>query len=130
MLVKLLDEFIKSFLKAISRTYFGFIQGHGYLSLSDIEKIQLLVGVNSVEEVATFERKFAGLIGCGECVAYAAARMGFYDLMRVLNIGKGDEVILLGSTCAVMVNAVMRTGATPVFSDMDLETYGSSSCYI
>jgi len=53
--------------------------------------------------------------------------MGFYDLMRLLGIGKGNEVILLGATCSVMVNAVMRTGATPVFADVDPDTFGSSS---
>ena len=45
--------------------------------------------------------------------------MGFYSLMQTLGIGKGDEVILQGHTCSVMPNAVWRTGATPVFADID-----------
>jgi len=53
--------------------------------------------------------------------------MGFYSLLNILNIGKGDEIILLGHTCSVMPNAVWRTGATPVFSDIDSSTFGSSA---
>jgi dTDP-4-amino-4,6-dideoxygalactose transaminase len=60
-------------------------------------------------------------------VAFAAARMAFYALMKTLEIAVGDEVILPGATCAVMVNAVLRVGATPVYADIDPETFGSSA---
>lgn len=106
--------------------YFGFIQGHSHLLLKDIQKIRSLVGEDSDEIIRNYEKKFAELVGPGEAVSYAAARMGFYELMRIQGVGIGDEVILLGATCAVMVNAVRRTGATAVFSDIDHETFGSS----
>lgn len=56
--------------------------------------------------------------------------MGFYALMKILGIGPGDDVIVRGATCAVMVNAILRTGATPVFADIDPETFGSSEQHI
>ena len=56
--------------------------------------------------------------------------MGFHDLMRILGVGRGDEVIILGATCAVMVNAIIRVGAKPVYSDVDPSTFGSSSLSI
>lgn len=106
--------------------YFGFVYGDYHLSNNELCDIKKLVGHQSAEVVSDFESAFAGLVGNGEAVSYAAARMGFYDLMRIQGISQGDEVILLGSTCAVMANAVLRIGATPVYSDIDSETFGSS----
>jgi perosamine synthetase len=45
--------------------------------------------------------------------------------MKVLEIKKGDEVIIQASNCSVMVNAVLRIGATPVFADIDINTLGT-----
>ena len=56
--------------------------------------------------------------------------MAFFSLMKELNIGEGDEVILQGATCSVMPNAVLRTGAKPVFADVDPDTFGSSAEHI
>jgi len=50
--------------------------------------------------------------------------------MKALDIGVGDEIILQGATCAVMVTAILRTGAKPVFSDIDPQTFGSSASSI
>lgn len=111
---------------AFRSPYYGFIEGHSYLDSDQITKIRRLVGRNDEALVLEFEQQFQNLVGLGEAVSYASARMGFFELMRLLEIGPGDEVILLGSTCAVMVNAVIRVGATPVFSDIDNATFGSS----
>lgn len=107
--------------------YFGFIQGHSHLLPEDLHQIKSMVGKQVTGVVTDFETQFAKLVGVGEAVSYAAGRMGFYDLMRIQGIGKGDEVILPGATCAVMVNAILRTGATPVFSDIDPDTFGSTA---
>jgi len=107
--------------------YFGYVQGHADLTASELVQLRGLVAIDSREIVAEYEQEFARLLGDGRTVSYASARMGFYDLMRVLEIAEGDEVILTGATCAVMVNAVLRVGATPVFSDVDPDTLGSSA---
>ena len=49
-----------------------------------------------------------------------------YALMKILKVGEGDEVVLQGHTCSVMPNAVWRSGAKPVFADIDPDTFGSS----
>lgn len=112
--------------QAFRSPYFGFVQGHAYLGFDQIEQISQKVGVEDAALVAEFERDFAQLVGPGQAISYATARMGFYEIMRLQGISRGDEVILLGATCAVMVNAVLRTGATPVFADIDPDTFGSS----
>lgn len=58
-------------------------------------------------------------------ITFASARMAFYSIMSVLNIGKNDEVLLTGFTCSVMANAVLRRNATPVYTDIDLKTFGT-----
>lgn len=110
--------------------YFGFVQGHAYLAPHDVDQIRKNIAKPAKEIVSEFERGFASLVGEGRAVSFAAGRMGFYALMKILGIGTGDEVIIQGSTCAVMVNAILRTGATPVFADIDPETFGSSAQHV
>ncbi|MDA8094301.1 MAG: DegT/DnrJ/EryC1/StrS family aminotransferase [Betaproteobacteria bacterium] len=105
---------------------FGFLQGHTYLSEAEVGRIGELVGQDDPETIKSYEQRFARLIGEGRAVSFAAGRMGFYALMKLLDLGAGDEVILQGATCSVMANAVLRIGATPVYADIDPETFGSS----
>ncbi len=115
-----------SFLKfKFVRFYFGFVNGHFYLSKRDFNNLKQYIGLESKEIINEYENKFSNLIGEGYSVSFASARMGFYSLMKILNIGKGDEIILLGSTCSVMVNAILRLEAVPIYADMDPNTLGS-----
>ena len=107
--------------------YFGFVPGPDHLPPEALETLRPLVGVEDGKSVERFEEAFASLIGEGECVSFAAARMGFHSILRVRGVGPGDEVVLPGATCSVMVNAVLRVGAKPVFADIDPETFGSSA---
>ena len=108
--------------------YFGFVQGHVHLVREELIKIRSLVGADDADGViAEFESRFSGLIGDGRAVAFATGRMGFFALMQALSIKMGDEVVLQGATCSVMANAVLRIGATPVYADIDRNTFGSSA---
>lgn len=120
----------KNYMKTLPGLYFGFLTERTPLDRATRKRIAKLVGVESQEVVTRFERDFAKMIGTGEAVSYAAARMGFYELMCALGIGRGDEVILLGFNCSVMPLAVMRAGATPVYSDIDPNTFGTSAAGI
>ena len=112
---------------AARKPFYGFVEGHGHLASAQLSRIKSLIGAEQPDIVSQFEAEFAALVGKdGEAVSFAAARMAFFALMKSLGIGKTDEVILPGATCAVMVNAVLRIGATPVFSDVDIATFGSS----
>lgn len=108
--------------------FFGFIPGHAHLTTSQVDHIRnILMSTQNEGIVNEYEHKMASLIGSGFGISFAAGRMAFYAMLRVLNIGPGDEVILPGFTCAVMPNAVWRTGATPVYSDIDPDTLGSDA---
>lgn len=109
----------------LSPYHYYFIQGHSHLTERDINEVRNTLEYGGLDVVKQYDVEMATLIGSGYGLSFAAGRMAFYSLLKSLNIGNGDEVILLGFTCSVMVNAVLRTGAKPVFTDVDLETFGS-----
>lgn len=110
--------------------YYGFVRGHSYFSQKKINFAFTFINKKSEKTIDNFESTFALKIGEGKASSFAAGRMGFYSLLRILDIGEGDEVVLQGHTCSVMPNAVWRAGATPVFADIDPYTFGSSAVEI
>lgn len=108
----------------------GFVEAHHYLTRTQVETLCRSVEASpSGDNLAIrlkYEQQFAALVGNGQAISFAAARMGFYAYMEALGIGPGDEVILTGFTCAVMPNAVLKRGAKPVFTDVDPFTFGAS----
>lgn len=106
----------------------GFAQGHSHLTNQQVFQIQQVLHSNNNQDIINdYEQRMSSLIGDGYGISFAAGRMAFYSLLKILNIGEGDEVILPGFTCSVMPNAVWRTGATPIFADIDAETFGSNA---
>lgn len=111
-----------------NRYYFGFINGHSYISCLNAKLLLKHITSPSQENeklTNDFESNFSKLIGDGRAISFAACRMAFYSYMKILKIGNGDEVIIQASNCSVMVNAVLRIGATPVFADIDINTLGT-----
>ena len=106
----------------------GFVQPHSYLSDDQTKEIKSILESDAHNDVVyLYENRMAGSIGPGYGLSFAAGRMAFYVLLKCLDIGSGDEVILPGFTCSVMPNAVLKVGAEPVFSDIDVDTFGSSA---
>ena len=117
-----LIKYLKIYLKS---PYFGFIQGHIHLNKLKIRKLKSFINKHDSKIIMQYEKQFSNLIGKGFCISYASARMGFYEIMEAINITENDEVIILGSTCSVMINAILRRKAIPRFSDINPETFGS-----
>ena len=72
-------------------------------------------------EVAEFEEAFATFSGVPHCVGVANGTDALEVALRALEIGPGDEVIVPANTFVASAIAVARTGATPVFVDVDDE---------
>ncbi len=76
------------------------------------------------KEVAAFEQEFADtLVGGRICVAVNSGTSGLHLGLLACGIGPGDEVIVPSFTFAATANSVALTGATPVFVDIDPDTY-------
>lgn len=125
-LYKLVKNLFPKIKLLFSYKYFSFIDGHGYLDSNQKLKLKNLIFNEDEKIISNFESEFSNLVGGGSSTSFASGRMAFYVLLKVLGIGKGDEVIINGATCSVMVNAIFRIKATPIYSDIDPNTLGSS----
>ena len=74
-------------------------------------------------DIAEYESAFARRIGARYAYSFCHGRVGLYGLLRGLDIGPGDEVLLQVPTHIVVANAVRFTGAKPVYVDCCLDTY-------
>ena len=71
--------------------------------------------------VARFEQAFAAYKGAGDAVALSSCTAALHVAMLVCGIGPGDEVVTTPMTFAATANAIVHTGARPVFVDCDRE---------
>ena len=72
--------------------------------------------------VHEFESAFASYSGVRHCIGVASGTDALHLILRGLEIGPGDEVILPANTFIATAQAVWCCGATPVLVDCDLET--------
>ncbi len=75
-------------------------------------------------EVATFEQEFGAHFAEGRpTVAVNSGTSGQHLGLLAAGVGAGDEVIVPSFTFAATGNSVALTGATPVFADIDPDTF-------
>ncbi|MBN8205693.1 DegT/DnrJ/EryC1/StrS family aminotransferase [Microbacterium esteraromaticum] len=75
-------------------------------------------------EVATFEEEFSAHFVPGRpSVAVNSGTAGLHLGLLAAGVGPGDEVIVPSFTFAATGNSVALTGATPVFVDIEPETF-------
>lgn len=74
-------------------------------------------------KVESFEQQFASYIGTKHCIACNSGTDALYLAFRALNLGVGDEVITTPFTFVATAETVSATGATPVFVDIDPQTF-------
>lgn len=90
------------------------------------ERVELLRVLNSRSwgtlgpRTARFEAAFAKYLGSNRCIAVANGTVSLEIILRALDIGPGDEVIIPAYTFIATATAVLMVGATPVFADIDL----------
>ncbi len=75
------------------------------------------------KEVQEFEETFSGLHGVQYTTGLSSGTDGNHLAMLCSDIGKGDEVIVPVNTFIATAEAISHTGATPVFVDVDENTF-------
>jgi len=73
----------------------------------------------SGKHVASFESSFAKIHDSKYGIACNSGTAAIEIILKALNIGTGDEVILPAMTFVATMEAVVATGATPVLVDVD-----------
>jgi len=91
--------------------------------IAEVVRVLQSGGLAQGPEVAEFETEFAAVVGDRECVAVNSGTSALHLALLALGIGAGDEVIVPSFTFAATANSVRLAGATPVFADIEADTF-------
>src|ERR1039457_5032122 len=90
------------------------------MAVEDVfDQMQLFLG----PQQHAFEEAFAAYCGSQYGVGLSNGKDALILALRACGIGPGDEVITGSNTFIATVEAIVQVGATPVFVDIDAETY-------
>jgi dTDP-4-amino-4,6-dideoxygalactose transaminase len=74
-------------------------------------------------KIPEFERGMQEYLGVEHAVAVNSGTAALHLIVRAMGLGPGDEVLVPSFTFAASVNAFLFEGATPVFVDVEPDTY-------
>ena len=70
-----------------------------------------------------FEELIIDLTGAKHAIAMSNGTVGLFCALKALGIGEGDEVIVPDLTFIASANAVIMAGATPIFCDIEKDSF-------
>lgn len=112
-----------------------------YLPLYPRYKMNIFCGTNSFSEVKGVFRLFkTSQLVEGSCIkeyeqslkdklntkniyTFASGRMGFYSILKTIGIESNDEIIIPSFTCIVVPNAIIYSGAKPIYCDIKSDDF-------
>jgi len=74
-------------------------------------------------KVQEFEERFAAYVGAKYAVAVSSCTTALHLALIIAGIGPGDEVICPSLSFIATANSIKYVGATPVFAEINPETY-------
>lgn len=98
---------------------------HAYISKESIERVRKVLESTFVSEgelVMQFEEKLNQQLGMVNSVAVNSGTSALHLALVIADINPGNEVILPAQTFVASGLAILMTGATPVFADIQYET--------
>jgi dTDP-4-amino-4,6-dideoxygalactose transaminase len=75
------------------------------------------------QQMGEFESDFARYCDCENAIGVSSGTAALHLALTALGVGRGDEVITVPNTFVATVEAILYTGATPVFVDVDDRTF-------
>lgn len=76
------------------------------------------------DAVRQYETAFAAFNASSHACAFRSGREALSACLATLHLDPGAEVLLPGYTCIAVPNAIRFAGHTPVFADIELQTFG------
>jgi dTDP-4-amino-4,6-dideoxygalactose transaminase len=73
-------------------------------------------------ECREFEKEFSAWSNTQYSVALGNGTLALDVAFKALNIGDGDEVIVTSRTFIASISSIVNSGATPIFTDVDLDS--------
>lgn len=90
------------------------------LNAIDVLENEFFLRGDTVDE---FESAFADYVGTEFAISVDSGTRAIEIALEAHGIGHGDRVLTTAGTFIATANAIVRTGAEPVFVDVDLDTY-------
>lgn len=91
---------------------------------AEAARLAVLTGwVSQGPQVAAFERDFAAIVGASHACAVSNCTTALHLALVALAVGPGDEVITASHSFIATANCIRYCGATPVFVDIEPDTY-------
>ncbi|WDE08991.1 DegT/DnrJ/EryC1/StrS family aminotransferase [Thalassomonas viridans] len=106
---------------------FGQIKAELYQQLSEALSRETIV---NGEAVAKFEQAMQEYTGASHCIAVGNGTDALIMLLTAAGIGKGDEVIIPSYSFFASLSCVLHVGATPVFVDIEQDSYAIDAAKI
>ena len=75
------------------------------------------------KKVKELEERWAEFVGVKHAIATGNGTLALMAIFAGIGLEPGDEVITVSHTFAATANAILSTGATPVFVDIEPDTY-------
>ena len=100
--------------------------GHQYIDEFDIKAVTDVLKSDYLTcgpKIGELEKKLCDVTGAKYAVAIANGTAALHVACLAAGVGEGDEVITTPITFAASANCVLYCGATPVFADINPETY-------
>jgi perosamine synthetase len=91
---------------------------------AEAAKRPILAGwVTQGPEVAAFEQEFAAYVGAEHACAVSNCTTALHLALLAVGVKPGDEVITVSHSYIATANSIRYCGATPVFVDIEPQTY-------
>ena len=87
--------------------------------LSCVSRQMESLSISTGEVALEFENRVAKTHGYSQAFSSASGSMALVDLLNVMNIGSGDEVLVSRYTCQSVEHAIRSTGAIPIFYEVN-----------
>ncbi len=100
--------------------------GHQYIDYADVKAVSEALRSPYLTDgpgVEAVEKKLCEITGAKYAVVVSNCTAALHIACMAAGIGPGDEVITTPITFAASANCILYCGATPVFADIDPETY-------
>lgn len=100
--------------------------GHQYLDQSDYDAVIDVLKSDYLTcgpKITELEKKLCDLTGAKYAVVCSNGTAALHMAAMAAGLGKGDELITTPITFAASANCALYVGATPVFADINEETY-------
>ncbi len=96
-------------------------------AVSEVIESGFLVQGKKVEE---FEKSVADYVGTRYAIAVSSGTTALHLALVAIGVSSGDEVIVPDFTFPATANVVVHTGARPVLTDIDPDTFNMDTNYI